>query len=235
MPKHVYGVVALLAAFYTLGLSASAEDSLANIVNRQKPNTITVALDFSKKNMNPVMRLLSAAFDANGHATGFLVGEGLAMTSYHVVSGKLDPRKKQMLGFKPDEALDVDVYVEGCQAKVVKVDQAADLALLRVCASRQGRQLSFRNSADKNEPLFLIAQPGRQKTVRRGVFDGAVTVGSSAYLSMKVDGQDGFSGSPVYDGNGEIIGIFSRYDWSRGVALLSPATRAQRFLAEYQP
>src|SRR6185503_13232650 len=116
-------------------LECSAQDVLAKVAKQHQTYTISVALEFTKKDRNPMLRVLAAvgAIDPNAHATGFLVGDGLVMTSYHVVSGKLNPRKKKLLGFKPDDELDVKVYVYNCQARVVKVDQQADLALLKIC------------------------------------------------------------------------------------------------------
>jgi len=43
----------------------------------------------------------------NGYATGFVVGEGLAMTAYHVVSGELSDSKKAALGFSHRDQLEV--------------------------------------------------------------------------------------------------------------------------------
>jgi len=236
MLRKVRRFASVLAVLLMLALNTSAQDSLARVAKQHEPYTITVALEFSKKNRSTVMRVLSAAgaFDPNAHATGFMVGDGLVMTSYHVVSGKLNERKKKLLGFKPDDELEVKVYVNGCQAKVVKVDPEVDLALLRVCTSRQTQRPIFRMTPGKDEQLLLIAQPGDQKMIRRGNFKGSYALGNAQYLSVKMDGQDGFSGSPVYDYNGEIVGIFSLYDWKLGVALLSPAVRAQQFLADYE-
>lgn len=212
-----------------------AQDTLAKVAKQHQPYTITVALEFSKKNRNPMLRALAAvgAIDPNAHATGFLVGDGLVMTSYHVVSGKLNVRKKKLLGFKPDDELEVKVYVYNCLAKVVKVDEVSDLALLKICSSRQAARPTFRKSIGTDEQLLLIAQPGEQKLIRRGNFKGAYAFGGAQFWSVKIDGQDGFSGSPVYDNKGEIVGVFSLYDYERGVALLCPSVKVQEFLAEY--
>jgi S1-C subfamily serine protease len=229
-------IVSIVAVVPMLALNVSAQDSLERVAKLHAPYTIPLALEFSRKSTNPVTRVLSwgaGVLEANGHATGFLVGDGLVMTSYHVVSGKLDATKKHLLSFKPDDELAVDIYVYGCQAKVIKIDPGDDLALLRTCTSRQAQAPTFRTSPRQDERLFVIAQPGEQKLLRRGSFNGTYAIGNAQYLSVKIDGQDGFSGSPVYDNNGEIVGIFSRYGWNEGVALLSPATRVQQFLAEY--
>jgi hypothetical protein len=69
--------------------------------------------------------------------------------------------------------------------------------------------------------------------IRRGSFNGPYAFGGAEYYSAKIDGQDGFSGSPVYNDQGEIVGVFSLYDYTRGLALLSPGIKAQQFLADY--
>ena len=61
-------------------------------------------------------------YGANGYATGFVVGDRLVMTAYHVVSGQLSPSKKTQLGFGAKDELEVKAYVNGCQAAVVRVD-----------------------------------------------------------------------------------------------------------------
>jgi len=66
-----------------------------------------------------------------------------------------------------------------------------------------------------------------------GNFRGRSTFGGNEYWSAKIDGQDGFSGSPVYDRDGELVGVFCLYDSIQGVALLSPGAKAQQFLADY--
>ena len=48
-----------------------------------------------------------------------------------------------------------------------------------------------------------------------------------------MEGRDGFSGSPVYNERGEIVGVFTGYDSARKVALISPGTRAQKLIQDY--
>jgi S1-C subfamily serine protease len=225
--------VCALAVSPLLAVGMSAEDSLARVAKQHEPYTLTIGLEFAKKNQNPLMRVLAGVFEPNGHATGFLVGDGLVMTSYHVVSGKLTARKKELLSFKASDDLSVNIFVNGCQASIVKIDPDSDLALLRVCVSRQTKRPGIRAAPTQDEPLLLIAQPGEQKLIRRGSFNGPYTLGNGQYLSVKIDGQDGFSGSPVYDNNGDLVGIFSLYDWKTGTALLSPAPKAQQLLVAY--
>lgn len=235
MKRNIRSFAVVPVVLLILTLECSAQDKLARVVRQHKPYTTMVALRFSKKDQSLMLRALSlfVELDPNAHATGFLVGDGLVMTSYHVISGKLSADKKKLLGFKPDDELQVQASVNGCEAKVVKVDKEADLALLRICASKPAQRPTFRAAPSNDEQLFLIAQPGDQKMVRRGNFKGLSSFGGNVYWSAKIDGQDGFSGSPVYDGDGEIVGVFCFYDSTRGVALLSPGAKAQQLLADY--
>lgn len=235
MQGKVRRVAFVLALLLILRIDSTAQDTLAGVAKQRKASTTTIALKITRKDQNVMMRALSSLIpiDPNAHATGFFVGEGLVMTSYHVVSGKLSPHKKRMLGFKAEDELRVQVYVNGCEAKVVKVDKEADLALLRVCSSKPAQRPTFQSAPNKDERMLLIAQPGDQKMVRLGNFKGLYNFRGNEYWSVKIEGQDGFSGSPVYNGNGELVGVFCLYDWSQGIALLSPGVKAQQFLADY--
>ena len=109
-----------------------ADTNASRTLKQQERYTLSLELEFTKKDQNAIEHAISVLFDVgpNGYATGFLVGNGLVMTAYHVISGNLSGTKKIMLGFRPEDELNVKVYIEGCRAKVIKVDKEADLALL---------------------------------------------------------------------------------------------------------
>lgn len=237
MKKYIVTLASVGMLLCVLSPGSAGPDELGRILKQQQRYTLSVALQFSKRNRNSMVRALSllTGIAPNAYASGFIVGDELVMTSYHVVSGELDVPKKRTLGFRADEQLEVKAYINGCQARVVKVDENADLALLKVCESSiQAKSPRFETAPSKNERLFLIAQPGDYKIVRRGVFQGSYTFRGQQYWSIKTDGRDGFSGSPVYNDNGEVVGVFSGYDWTKDLAFISPAVKAKKFLAEYQ-
>ena len=70
-------------------------------VREQERYTVSLKLEFTRKNQRSLERAISFLLDSgpNGFATGFIVGDGLVMTSYHVVSGELSDSKKVILGF----------------------------------------------------------------------------------------------------------------------------------------
>jgi len=210
------------------------QDTADKILKQQGPYTLSLELEFTKKNQNPLQRAISFLdWGTNGYATGFVVGEGLAMTAYHVVSGELSDSKKAALGFSRNDQLDVKVFVNGCQATVISVDKQADLALLGICRSSKTWTPSFQAVPNKDEKLLLIARPHGDKMVSRGTFFGPYQFGGQQYWSAIIEARDGYSGSPVYNHKAEVVGVFSGYDWARKLALISPGARAQKLLQDY--
>jgi S1-C subfamily serine protease len=224
-----------LAQAVVLFLTPCFGKNSSAIVKQRERNTISLELEISKKNSNALQRFMSFMnLGPNGYATGFLVGDHLVMTAYHVVSANLDYSKKLALGFSRDDELQAKVYTNGCQARVVNVDQAADLALIEICGrSKRTSTVPFQFSLSQDEPLLLIARPHGDRVISEGTFSGPYSMNGVDYWSGKITARDGFSGSPVYNGKGEIVGIFSGYDWSKKLAVISPGTRAQKLLEEY--
>jgi len=226
-----------MAAILLLAPVCIADSNNSNrMLKQQERYTLSLELEFSKKQQNPLEQAISVLFDVgpNGYATGFLVGNGLVMTAYHVISGNLSTTKKVMLGFKAKDELTVKVFVDGCRAKVIKVDKEADLALLEMCrSSKTAKAPVFQIAPNKDDKLFLIARPHGDKVVSHGSFYGNYMLAGQEYWSVKIDSRDGFSGSPVYNSNAEVVGVFSGYDWSQKLALISPSIRAQKLLEEY--
>lgn len=227
---------ALLIAFVGMLAPECLAQNFDRVFKQQERYTLPLELEFTRKNQKPFQRAVSFLLDSgpNGFATGFLVGDGLVMTAYHVVSGELSDSKKLILGFSRHDELDVRVWVNGRQATVIRVDEDADLALLAVDGVRRRSQLpSFKTAPISNEKLFLIARPHGGRIVTSGVFHGSYAFRGLQYLSVKINTRDGFSGSPVYNQKAELVGIFSGYDWSQKVALISPGDRAQKLLDDH--
>ena len=202
-----------------------------------KPDDASVSLDlkFTKRKPNAMQRVFSFLdYGPNGFATGFVVGNGLVMTAYHAVSGKLSDSKKVQLGFASGDELAVEISVNGCRATVIKVDEDADLALLSICQSQKLiKAPAFQTILTKDEKLFVVARPHGNKMVRKGVFYGPSVVNGQEYSLARIDGRDGYSGSPVYNQKAEIVGVFSGYDRAQKLAMISPGIRAQKLLADY--
>ena len=234
MRKAICSFFAGALVVSVLSLDSASQGGGVVPVKQQERFTLSVALEFSKKNPNIAQKVFSVltATDPNAYATGFWVGDGLVMTAYHVVSGNLSEYKKRLLGFKAEDELQVRVFVNGCPARVVQTDKEADLALLRVCVGSTNSP-RFDTTPTKDEKLYLIAKPRDNRFLRKGVFHGLYTFRGNQYWSIKIDALDGFSGSPVYNEQGEVVGIFCGYDPTVGVAFISPSVKAEQLLAQY--
>ena len=203
-------------------------------IKRPGDNAVSLELKFMKKRANPLQRFFSMLDGPNGFATGFLVGDQLVMTAYHAVSGNLSVSKKVQLGFGPDDELEVEVYVQGCHASVIKFDEAADLALLQICQKHEHAVApAFQSSLSKDEKLFVVARPHGNKLMRKGVFYGTYELRGQHFSLATIEARDGYSGSPVYNQQAEIVGVFSGYDPRQKLAVISPGLSAQKLLDDY--
>jgi S1-C subfamily serine protease len=235
MKKRISGSVLVVLLVSLLAPNCPAKNTVEHALKQQERYTLSLELEFSKKNPTPLQRVMTFLdWGPNGYATGFLVGDGLLMTAYHVVSGALDDYKKIALGFSAGDQLDVRVYANGCQARVLSVDKEADLALLEICGSSKRTKVpAFQSILSKDEKLLLIARPHGDNIVRQGTLFGSTTFNGLEYWSVKMNARDGFSGSPVYNQKAELVGVMSGYDRSQKLALISPGTRAQKLLEDY--
>ncbi len=237
MEKKFCSLVLVALVFSLLAPKCVASDAVTQALKLQERYTVSLELEFSRKNPHAVDRVINFLdWGPNGYATGFRVGEGLVITSYHVVSGELGKYKKMALGFAPEDQLDVKVFVGGCHAKVISFDQDADLALLEVCGSlKKNIAPTYQSTLTKNEKLLLIARPRGDSILRTGTLSGSYTLNGLEYWSAKLNARDGFSGSPVYNQQAELIGVMSGYDPTRKLALISPVIRVQKLLEDYSP
>jgi hypothetical protein len=215
----------------------AAKDTAAQTLKQHERYTVSLELEFSRKSPNALDRVMTFLdMGPNGYATGFMIGDGLVMTAYHVVSGELGEYKKMALGFAATDQLVVKVFVKGCHAKVITVDKDADLALLEMCGSQKKNVLpTFQATPNKDEKLLLIARPHGDSILRRGTLSGSYTLNGLEFWSAKLNARDGFSGSPVYNQQAELVGVMSGYDPTRKLALISPVSRVQKLLENYAP
>lgn len=211
--------------------------SVKEILRAREKNSISLELEFSKQREDPLQRIFSfIEREPNAYATGFFVAPKLVVTAYHVVSGELDVAKRLALGFGRMDELVVKVYIKGCQARILAIDKEADLALLEVRgASPQSPKTYFQSAVTKDERLLVIARPRGDKVVSYGTLSGTYSLNGVDYWSANIIGRDGFSGSPLYNEQGELVGVFSGYDWSQRLAVISPAARAEKLVASVGP
>ena len=174
------------------------------------------------------IRVLLGASDSNAATgTGFVVGGGLILTNYHVVS---------------DKALEPDVYrlefvLPGGRRgplRIVAVDVLHDLAVVKG-ETGSIRGLAFREaSLQKGDKGFSLGYPLSQGlSVVEGIYNGRSE--EQYYDTIHFTGaiNSGMSGGPVVDTGGRVFGI-NVATRRRGqlVSFLVPAKFARRLLAD---
>src|SRR5881398_2240068 len=101
MKRIICSVALVVLAASALAPKSAADDPLA------------IVMKFSKKNRNTLQHAIPFLdWGPNGYATGFVVGDGLVMTAYHVVSGDLSADKRRQLGFSINDQLEVEASVK---------------------------------------------------------------------------------------------------------------------------
>src|SRR5260370_12759303 len=90
MRKPFCRLMLVLLAFCLLAAPCLGNGA-TEILKRQERSTISLELEFAKKNPNALQRVISFLNSGlNGYATGFLVGWRLVISAYHPVCGTID-------------------------------------------------------------------------------------------------------------------------------------------------
>ena len=216
---HRIARTAALAAAASLALPAAA----------QKPEVSAQAHALYQKARDSVAQirvLLGASESHSATGTGFVVGRGLILTNYHVVS---------------DKALEPDVYrleavLPGGRRgllQIVAVDVIHDLAVVKGDTG-EVRSLAFREGAlAKGDKGFSLGYPLNQGlSVVEGIYNGRSE--EQYYETIHFTGavNPGMSGGPVVDTGGRVFGV-NVATRRRGqlVSFLVPAKFAKRLLA----
>jgi S1-C subfamily serine protease len=193
MPRWLFWLVSTVFLFSTFSfifqiysipaiefLTASARLSVDENIQLYKKAVVTVATDESS-------------------GTGFsITGDGKILTNFHVIDGK----KEVTVAF-PDDGI--------FTAKVVDEYESIDLALLKV----DGKKLPYLKLADKphyyaNESVHFIGNPLRfHGIVNEGTIIDSIRLRDwkDKVIMMKAPVYRGNSGSPVFNDEGQVIGV----------------------------
>lgn len=143
-----------------------------------------------------------AALDKNGtiygHGSGFVVSsDGAVVTSYHVIRNATDIRVK---------ARDKVYAVAG----IIHADVEHDIAILKAEGSGlHPVRLGKSDGISPGEKVYVIANPrGKGLALSEGILTEIKEVaGKGRMLQITASFTEGYSGSPVFNGQGEVIGM----------------------------
>jgi S1-C subfamily serine protease len=146
-----------------------------------------------------------ASLEGHGHLRGigsgfFVSKDGYLLTNHHVV--------------KDAERIEVKYQDQLFTAKVIKLDQENDLALLKVEGRNfQPLSISRGDSADLGQEVFTIGFPNIQmQGVAPKYTDGKISslagmLDDPSEYQISVPVQPGNSGGPLCDASGQVVGI----------------------------
>ena len=210
--KRVTAIAASIAGVTAIGISVLVNSLTPHTKDpkvQELVHTVTVlqqnqkALDnkinyVDKKNQLPV---ISTPVRFNG--TGFLLDpKGLMITNAHVVKNS---RNIFVQNNKGDQF----------KAFVVKLDVARDVAIIKIdddsFKSFASLPYSFKKStSDIAEPIFTLGYPRDEIVYGEGYLSAKTGYnGDTLSCQISIAANPGNSGGPIFDRNGEVIGILS--------------------------
>jgi len=204
------GIFTAFCTLYAVDYTSSVEKSQQSHYKQLKKEVDKLKIkqrDLEIKETQQAVQVKAEESRYNG--TGFAVSsEGLVVTSYHLVQQKpdsivIESSKIAELRYKAD---------------LVYYDEANDLALLQINDERfKGFGVlpyTFKpKDADLGEDIFTLAHPKQDVVYGEGVisscsgYEGAVSPTDSYQVSIPVN--PGYSGSPVFDANGNVLGLIA--------------------------
>ena len=144
-----------------------------------------------------------------GSASGFVIGEGLIVTSYHVIEDMLTGSTARLVNSALIHPIEL----------IVTADKAHDLVILKSSGiSAPPLPLSDSDTVRIGDPVYVTGNPkGYLGTFSVGYisavrFDNTFVLIEDQALQITVSISKGSSGGPVLNADGKVIGIVSGGD-----------------------
>jgi S1-C subfamily serine protease len=169
---------------------------------------------------------------ANSTGSGFVVGSsGLVLTCAHCAS----PLDATQVVYHPQGKTDQKITVD---ATILYRDRKTDLALLKINTKSALHAVVLADPVDvkSGEDVTIIANPGLGKdvldnTVTTGIISNIDrTIADNHYIQSSAAVNPGSSGGPMFDRNGEVIGVVVLKAGIDGVGFAVPPLSIAKFL-----
>lgn len=153
------------------------------------------------ENMEDVLDCVVVLPVGNTHGSGSIISQdGYILTAAHVVSGVVDVPVRMRSGLE-------------LPAKVLRVDKAQDIALLKV--EGRGYHALDLATADLPSPgaeLYAIGAPASEDlsfSVSKGIVSAYRELGGFKYIQTDASLNPGNSGGPLLNEDGQLVGVVS--------------------------
>jgi len=194
----IAGVTALFISGLVTYFSPATNQNAIEQLNR-KVNNLAIALNTEIKGTHKAASTTSF----NSAGSGFLIdGKGYLITNAHVLNGS----NAVIVQNKKGEVYD---------AKILSIDKDNDLAILKIDDDdfKPVGKLPYsisKGSAELGEELYTLGYPRDSITYNMGYLSAESGFnGDTASCQISLSANPGNSGGPVFNKNGEIVGILS--------------------------
>ena len=203
----IAGIVAITISGLVWSLSPkpsnAALESLSRKVEAQENVTSQIQKDLNNVKIDVNKKANAAVFNPKTAATGFLInGRGFMITNAHVVKNS---RNIRVFNSRGDQF----------NAFVVRLDPTRDVAIIKI-DDAQFKPLATlpygisKTICDVAEPIFTLGFPRNEIVYGEGYMSAPTGFkGDTLSCQISVPANPGNSGGPVFNHNGEVIGILS--------------------------
>jgi len=206
--RRVTAIAASIAGITTIIISGSiiyftppTNQSTVEQLYR-KVNNLEITTNNINKELNGSRHVNIPPSEFKSAGTGFLIdGKGYIVTSAHVLAGTA--------------AIVVNNKGNEYNAKIINIDPSRDLALLKIDDSdfRPFSSLPYsvkKSTVDLGEELFTLGYPRDSIVYNMGYLSaGSGYDGDTSSYQISLNANPGNSGGPVFNKNGEVVGILS--------------------------
>lgn len=179
---------------------------LAGEEAEQANNAPLSATEIFRKNRKFVVEIQADFGLVSSRGTGIIIGDGYILSNAHVV---FDKKSDRGVAYAADEILCKDASQNVYQLDLIYADIKKDMVLLHSDELSADGVTFCAKEVETGEKIYAI---GNSKGQGICILDGIVSdseriIGSDKFIMFSAPIVHGNSGGPVFNGNGEVIGI----------------------------
>lgn len=172
----------------------------------QANNAPLSATEIFKKNRKFVVEIQADFGLVSSRGTGIIIGDGYILSNAHVV---FDKKSDRGVAYAADEILCKDASQNVYELDLIYADIKKDMVLLHSDELSADGVVFFTKEVETGEKIYAI---GNSKGQGICILDGIVSdserlIGSDKFIMFSAPIVHGNSGGPIFNGNGEVIGI----------------------------